>query len=324
MDKYAFINSKDISEHLRKIEYDFDSLETAWLIYQCRRLPYNHKRSYWNEVIETMPDCKVPETDGCCGWSSLHQLLKRYMDIIDREEREFTREDTEGGYVYRYSYMYSEDDEQIENFDTVFGSYSACMESLRRSVEELDECFSECDNAGLIKYRIKRQALGNVRQISLHEYNADGQLMDIIYNTGRNEEDSRVTDESFDCLWFPVPTPFAKGDLLRVRKECNWRGLDQGQTLVLDGLSTWNTGSRTDDDDYGMYGYGYFTLPDGTVYHGVTENYLDLEYYDGPYKPSEKILPVLSSYMKGEDRLESLLQAYRRTLLEADEDIDDE
>lgn len=30
-----FVNSKDIRKHLETIGYEFNSLETAWLIYQC-------------------------------------------------------------------------------------------------------------------------------------------------------------------------------------------------------------------------------------------------------------------------------------------------
>lgn len=45
MDIYSFVNSKDIRKHLRDIKYEFNSLETAWLIYSCHRLCYNEKKS---------------------------------------------------------------------------------------------------------------------------------------------------------------------------------------------------------------------------------------------------------------------------------------
>ena len=60
MDIYSFVNSRDIREHLRKIGYSFNSLETAWLIYACKRLSYEEKKEYWRELIDTMPDCEVP------------------------------------------------------------------------------------------------------------------------------------------------------------------------------------------------------------------------------------------------------------------------
>ena len=45
------------------------------------------------------------------------------------------------------------------------------------------------------------------------------------------------------------------------------------------------------------------------------ENYMDLEFYNGPYKINEGILPALSMYMKGEVSLDFLLCAYRKVLL---------
>lgn len=33
MNIFDFINSKDIKEHLKNINYQFNSLEAAWLIY---------------------------------------------------------------------------------------------------------------------------------------------------------------------------------------------------------------------------------------------------------------------------------------------------
>ena len=36
MDITRFINSRDIREHLKKIGYQFTSLEAAWLIWQCK------------------------------------------------------------------------------------------------------------------------------------------------------------------------------------------------------------------------------------------------------------------------------------------------
>lgn len=34
MDVYSLINSKDIAEYLREIHYEFNSLETSWLIWK--------------------------------------------------------------------------------------------------------------------------------------------------------------------------------------------------------------------------------------------------------------------------------------------------
>ena len=43
MNILRFVNSKDIREHLRNIDYEFNSLEAAWLIYQCRDATIDEK-----------------------------------------------------------------------------------------------------------------------------------------------------------------------------------------------------------------------------------------------------------------------------------------
>ena len=44
MDVYSLINSKDIAEYLREIHYEFNSLETAWLIWKNDYLTFDEKK----------------------------------------------------------------------------------------------------------------------------------------------------------------------------------------------------------------------------------------------------------------------------------------
>lgn len=92
MDVYSLINSKDIAEYLREIHYEFNSLETAWLIWKNDYLTFDEKKEKWHEVIETMPDCEVSEREGWhTGWESLHQMLQEYMNLVNeiREDGAF-------------------------------------------------------------------------------------------------------------------------------------------------------------------------------------------------------------------------------------------
>ena len=83
MDILRFINSKDIREHLRSIGYEFNSLETAWLIYQCHDATIDEKHKAWNELIETMPDCPIEKRLNTVAQDSLHAFLRLYMTLED-------------------------------------------------------------------------------------------------------------------------------------------------------------------------------------------------------------------------------------------------
>ena len=113
MDVYSLINSKDIAEYLREIHYEFNSLETAWLIWKNDYLTFDEKKEKWHEVIETMPDCEVSEREGWhTGWESLHQMLQEYMNLVDEIREDFEKDPEPGKYVYQNSYY-----DEIEQYN---------------------------------------------------------------------------------------------------------------------------------------------------------------------------------------------------------------
>ena len=46
----SFINSKDIATYLKKINYNFNTLETSWLIYQSSNHTLQEKKTAWQSV----------------------------------------------------------------------------------------------------------------------------------------------------------------------------------------------------------------------------------------------------------------------------------
>ena len=93
MDILSFVNSNAIRDHLKNINYQFNSLEAAWLIYNCHRLSYEEKKEAWLQLIREMPDCAVPKRPNCKGWPSLHEFLKDYIRVTDNEIRDFYKEE---------------------------------------------------------------------------------------------------------------------------------------------------------------------------------------------------------------------------------------
>ena len=56
MDLFQFINSKDIEEHLKAIDYKLSTMEAAWLVWQCTHASLAQKHEAWERIIHTMPD----------------------------------------------------------------------------------------------------------------------------------------------------------------------------------------------------------------------------------------------------------------------------
>ena len=96
MDITRFINSKDIRKHLKDIGYKFNSLEVAWLIYQCRDATIKEKHKAWQELIETMPDCRIEQRYNTAPQESLHVFLREYMALEDRLASAFYEDADDG------------------------------------------------------------------------------------------------------------------------------------------------------------------------------------------------------------------------------------
>ena len=324
MDIFSFVNSKDIREYLRKIEYQFNSLEAAWLIYWCHHLTYEEKKTAWKQVISTMSDCEIPKQMNHLAVKGIHAVMERYMTIVDEAVADFIKESKEHRYVYMYSCLYKDGEDENsweENYQTIYGSLDACMSAYQISVETDAENEDESGENGIIKYRIRRQELDYPELVSEMEYNGKGQLLNIVKYHTENEMDNDILNYFYEALWLDFPTPFAKGDILWIPSKENKLGCDSG-AFVLDNMATWNPveGLENWGDYSDMCGWGYFVNPNGTVYYESVCNYMELEYYQGPYKLIEKILCPLSYYVQKKIEVDLLLCAYRKVLLDVEAD----
>ena len=206
MDILRFINSKDIREHLRSIRYEFNSLETAWLIYQCHDATIDEKHKAWNELIETMPDCPIEKRLNTVAQDSLHAFLRLYMTLEDKYMNEFCDErhaDTfndDKPFVYKFKYIYEDGTEN--GWDTVF----SCLNALYESIMEPEE---DVTSIQCTKMQIDRL---ESRQIAYLNSSFEFLRLD----PGRIDSDKEwdLFGGVFDGLWFEFPTPFQKGDIV--------------------------------------------------------------------------------------------------------------
>ena len=133
---------------------------------------------------------------------------------------------------------------------------------------------------------------------------------------------------NFDEMWFDFPVPFKKGDILvPVHKPGpNYRWSESGP-VVMDGITPWQTElneriqNKIHGDSSDMLVWGFFQDPDGRIYHECEFNYMDYEYYKGQFNGPRRLLIALSNFVKGNIRVELLLTAYRKVIM--DEVCDD-
>lgn len=297
IDILRFINSKDIREYLKTINYEFNSLEAAWLIYQCRNATIEEKHAAWRELIRTMPDCKIPERMNSNPHDSLHNYLRKY---IDYEENIFDEYFTSTeNWIYTVEWL-----EQ----GTWFSS-DKLYKTFEKAQQELHEEYKDWERKYI--YRITKQKLESKQYITVY-FDKNNEPYD--YGICEyHEELTEILYGVFDGLWFDFPTPFKKGDIL-----CQY-DLDGKETsgfcrgpFVIKGITPdevrdW---TRKDGDTSDMNAWGYFQDPDGTIYYKVMHNYMNLEYYHGELTEKKRILKALGNFLKGEIDVELMCRAY--------------
>ena len=343
-DIYSFINSRDIRKYLRETEHHFSSLEAAWIIWQSMDRTWGEKKAAWAELIRTMPDCEVPERFNCNYRASLHGYLKDYMAVKDQQISDFLS--SNAGDVYSYRIHFHGDGRwALDYSDTgISPTFESCLTAAKKSIAELmpdpdEELQKSCPNQisdaadssadfsehaqdivipPAAEIEIRKQFLSDTAQEYTASLNQDGDLLDIT-KAVLSAEEKEILWDSFDGLWFAFPVPFRKGDIVVELKDQRFPGHRfSGGPFVLTHVASWDAEHHSPEsgDNSDMIAGGHFQDEDGSVFDEVMDNYMNCEYYRGPFDGVHRLLKALSSFEKDEISLMLLLTAYRHILLD--------
>lgn len=292
-----FINSKDIREHLINIGYKFNSLEAAWLIFQCKSASIEEKRQAFWGLINTMPDCKIEERMNADPQDSLHAYLQEYMDCEDKLLNDFfTPTDN-------WFYMLEWNEQWVWNpKNKLYNTFESAQK------EFLDECKEWQEK---FRYRIKKMKVESEQYIEI-DFDQNGRIMRVF-----GGDFTQILHGVFEGLWFEFPTPFQKGDI--VWDPSHPEGFCGGPFVMTDITPEFaRESTRKDGDNTDMNAWGYFFDDDGRVYNEVMWNYMDLELYRGELSGYRRILTAFSNYVKGDIDAALLCEGYHSILSEED------
>lgn len=316
MDFYQFIDSKDIREHLKTLNYQFTVPEAAFLVYHNETIALEEKFSAWQWMIEHMPDCSMEERIDMMKIDSFHLFLKNYMESQKRSIERFYAKDHA---VYFYYYDYKEEQGFSNDYFQAFSSIESCMEDCKKEIAE--------DPLGILSIYVKKQWLDipekSEKMIEIH---LNDNMQPVSVDERYLQDDEVDLHLAFERMWFDFPTPFQRGDLL-----CENRS-GHRTVLVLDCLNTWTEKDmiergffkgergleradrlverlckRGDISDMGGTHYG--VSDSGELYHEHFHDYLSLSYYKKPLNGAEYLLVATSWMLKGECDLVEFLNA---------------
>ena len=302
MNIYNFINSRDIAKHLKDIDYQFSTLECAWLVWQSRKHTLEQKHTAWQKIIDTMPDCSVSARPNHREVESLHEYLKDHMDFQEQSIKRFFDLEPQMFYNGRA---------HTSNGDTWDPATHLSVESSIDHYRTDYENAWDYLNAQIIGFEIDKFRIGNSQEDMTLSIDEQNQVLDI---------KTKDTSCLFESLWFDFPTPFEKGDILiQAKHGYNWlypRGLCT--QFVIDSICTKHKDSICNLKKNGTYkdmlayGYRHYTGYDKMY------SYMDLEYADlSSHEFNKELLPI-SLFLKGEINVMEMAEAYRALTNERD------
>lgn len=167
MNFYKFTNSQSVAKHLQKINYQFDTVEATFVVWQSKFATLKQKFDAWEQIIATMPDTSVAECN-CC-WdedvSSFHAFLREYMDIVNKAIDEFYN-DTDAAYFYGVLY---EVDNCWNDELTPFRYVHNCVEQIKLK-----------KSSPVKAYKITKRRFDNTTYYITLTFSTQGEIIDFV------------------------------------------------------------------------------------------------------------------------------------------------
>lgn len=296
MDILQFINSNAIRNHLKKINYQFDTLEAAWLIYHS----YNHsvyeKFNAYEQLMKEYPDCRVEERLHTPAQDSLFEYLKNYINEYKKAIDEF--ETPDAVYSIKVKYFERETDYTVE---TMFTNLNAVIRQCK--IEWDDEKPGDIKNFVISKYIPESEKSSG--SIIPQQMILKGDGLKPIYIDFRND----IEYDLLGDLWFDFPTPFKKGDIV-------WNKHYKFTPVVLlfnsyEDLSKEGYKCLREIGDETDMTYEYYCMIDSdSIFRDIDYNYMDLEYYPYELTGKDKALHPISRFLKGDIDIGSCCNAF--------------
>ena len=207
MDILDFVDSRDIREHLRRINFQPNTIEAAYLVWFSKTATLDQKCEAWQEIARTMPNCSLEATHAGLGRPAIpdfHTFLRWTIDYNKRCVDAFA---SGTGYVYQYEEEIVPDGQLCGAFGAPFSCYEKCAEALRSD----DELASRPE----ARVRITRCPLDADEEHRREDWlmvNGKGEALSVYCpSAGPVENDWEI---AFEFIWVDIPTPFHTGDIL--------------------------------------------------------------------------------------------------------------
>ncbi len=297
LDDYDLINSKAIGDHCRNIGHKFNTEELAILVYRNNKMDIKEKIAKYQDLIDNYQDMEVIEGINCKHYDSVKVMIQNEIDRIRCIYDNLVKFEEKCVYILEtYSKHYSFLNKVIEYSNNTYKDVYAKIECLIKEDNEIDF------------FTITKRCLYTDEEISA-DYVVINQQIKLIEINKNNNDLCDIRD-----LFINLPVPFKKGDILINEMMLKYF---ENPIFVLDDLTIWDKKAIQNSNirnlgEISMTGMCYY-LPenDAELTYGTLWDYDCFEYYDGTLEGNNRILKLVSNYIKGKIKnLELFINTY--------------
>lgn len=325
---HDFINSRDIREHLEKIRYDFSLLEQVYIIRQSKYKSLKEKQSAYKNILSSTDDI-ILSADGSRRWKNtqfhgvrVHKILEDYTSVLDQYVDQFYTVGSDEycaiSYYYDSAKKHDYYDKLTQEDGNIFKSVHEAYEHALNNTKDSEDGDSKITGFVIYKNQFKHPK-SRYPESARGIFDANGKLIKL------EPDCTDYIEEFFDKLWFDIPIPFKEGDIVK-SCFCNWGGTNEPFILMdtnpwmrkENSIKTGKTCEGCDSSDMNASGWstGFYSDNPAQINDDVMADYMDLEYYRGDYKGSQRLLPLLAKQISGEIDGWTYTYAYRQIVAE--------
>ena len=314
------INSNDISDYLRKINYKFNTQEALWIVNNNFYLNFKKKEELLYEVMKEYKDTSFK------GYDSLYDLVKINLQRKNEAKDFFTN--VKDSYIYTFAVCYTNCDDYKS--DVYFSSYDSVINYIDTNRNEFigtkespikenyknDEVIAEFAYVTVYKYKLDSENyIGEVflnDKLEITDLNVSRDALD--YSVG-NDLPENISADVTGEMYLKFPTPFKKGDILvhKLRKGIRY---DSGPFVLCEKVDDFNIQDEDCCDSFDMIFTGYFLNDDGSIFYEHIGNCMGIEYYHDELDGVKRSLIAVSNFLKGNISVERLLDGIDQIRLE--------
>jgi len=249
--------------------------------------PIKEKHNAYRTIISDYPDMPIHETLHYDAKESLHDVLKELISWEEMKMAEFY--ETGKDIVYRRRvWLFEGVDSDGEYIDEYDGSFSNANDAFNDTAD-----YYNWERDDVYRIGIEKECIDAIT-LSAVWVNSDGEITEIYIPVD--------VPFSFELIFFHLPVPFEKGDLVTTRRN--------GKPCILVNIPHWYKGKRSyeefvsgkNGDGSDMLGDYYFIGENGllTSDHGISD-LPNLQYFNDELKGQNRFIKYLSHYIRSND-----------------------